>query len=326
MKFVLTARDLAVLEALGKYRYLRTGQISRLIFPENNTVQSARRRLKYLYHSGYIGRIQPMLAEPINSSELAYFLEAKGRELLDDDQLPQFSLKNHVKPAFLRHALEVSEFRLNLELALKAIPEIEMHRCVMDFELKSHTEQAVGRRKHRLFDEVHDPIGKRKITVHPDLLVVLRSVGKKQFQRLFFVEIDRGTEGLRVIADKLTGYHLYKRESIFKKFGEFQDFRVLFQTTSIKRATNIQKLASDFSDVLDVWVTEDQATSDRTVLLGSIWRTPQEGELSAILKGQLARSSLTARFSYRMGDRCGATCLSKLTAKQSGHSLMRQRE
>lgn len=287
VNFLMTERDLAIMEALGKCRYLRTGQISRLIFPESSTVQSARRRLKYLYHAGYVGRIQPMTDSALGHAEMAYYLEPAGAKLLDDDTLPLFSRKGMVKPLFLRHALEVSEFRLNLELAVKEMPEIDLHRVVMDFEMKSHTEQAIGRRRYRLFDEVLDPIGKRKLVVHPDLMFVLKAeIGQgRVFQRLFFVEIDRGTEGLRVIADKLTGYHLYKREGVFKKFGDFTDFRVLFQTNSQKRLENVRKLVANFEGALDVWATQDRELTDETVLKGAIWRKPSEDDPVPILRG-----------------------------------------
>ncbi|MEM7241239.1 MAG: replication-relaxation family protein [Pseudomonadota bacterium] len=286
VKFVMTERDTEILRALGEYRYLRTGQISRLIFPNNNTVQSARRRLKYLYHAGYIGRIQPMEDQPLGATELAYFLEKAGRELLDDDSLPNFSLKQHVKPLFLRHALQVSEFRLQWTQATEAEQNIYLHRVIMDSELKQHTEGLIGKKRYRLFDELHDPIGKRKLVVHPDLLLIMRAElpSGKESKRLFLVEIDRGTEGLRVIADKLTGYHLYRRERVFKKFGSFDNFRVLIQTTSEKRAQNIASIAKDFSEVLDVWVVENNRASAKSVLRKPIWINSKNSPKKKILK------------------------------------------
>jgi len=282
--FVITNRDLEILNALGRYRYLRTGQISKLVFPDNQSVQSARRRLKYLYHAGYVGRIQPLMQTGHGDGEMAYYLDKAGRALLDEDSLPNYSLKNEVKPLFLRHALDVSEFRLNLELAVQALPKIALHRVISDFELKSHTEKAIGKRKYRLFDEVVDPIGKRKITVHPDLMFIVTAEGNndQKFSRLYFVEVDRGTEGLRVISDKLTGYHLYKRENVFKKFGKFDDFRVLIQTNSAKRAANIQTHASAFEDVMDIWTTHDDVVSENSILLELIWVTSQKRSVSIV--------------------------------------------
>ena len=273
VNFVLTERDLEILAALGRYRYLRTSQIARLAFGANGTLQSARRRLKYLYHAGYVGRIQPMAEVTQAQSEMAYFLEKAGLALLDEDELPRFSRKQHVKPLFLRHALAVSEFRVNLELSARELPHIELHRVVMDHELKAHTDAAIGRRQYRLFEELTDPIGKRKLVVHPDMMFILRAEGKdgKQFQRLYFVEIDRGTEGLGVIADKLTGYHLYQREGVFKKFGVFDRFRLLIQTNSEKRARNILKLTEGHSSTMKVWIMDEQRNANCSLIASPIW-------------------------------------------------------
>lgn len=275
-----------ILDALGRYRYLRTNQISRLIFPVSKTVQSARRRLKYLYHAGYVGRIQPMTDSALGHAEMAYFLEPSGADLLDEETLPQFSRKGMVKPLFLRHGLDVSEFRLNLELGVQDLPDIELHRVVMDCELKAHTEKAVGRRRYRLFDEILDPIGKRKLIVHPDMMFILKAetAQGKIFQRLFFVEIDRGTEGLRVIADKLTGYNLYKREAVYKKFGDFDAFRVLLQTNSAKRAKNIAELADRFGVELDIWVCNERDFTSDNLLTAPIWARPTIEDKSSIVK------------------------------------------
>lgn len=283
--FVITDRDLEILAVIGRYRYLRTGQISKLIFPENKTLQSARRRLKYLFHHGYIGRIQPLVQQGSGDSEIAYFLEKSGRELLAADDLPRYSLKNSVKPVFLQHALAVSEFRMNLELGLQVFPKISLQRIVADFELKTHTENAIGKRRYRLFDELQDPISKRKIVVYPDILFIMKaeSASGKVFQRLFFVEIDRGTEGLNTIRDKLTGYYLYQREAVFKKFGEFADFRILIQTNSRKRADNISAIANDFREHLSVWVSEDEAVNAETIVSGLIWNDGSD-ERKSVLK------------------------------------------
>ena len=278
-------RDLGILEALARYRYLRTSQISRLLFPENRTIQSARRRLKYLFHAGLVGRIQPIMGVQDGPGEIAYYLDRKGRGLLNEDAFPAYSHKNHVKPGFLNHALDVSEFRLCLELAIQPLEDISLHRVVADYELKSHAEQAIGRRRYRLYDEVVDPVARRTLTVYPDLMFVLKADHgpEKVFQRLFFVEIDRGTEGLRVISDKLAGYHLYKSEKVYRKFGDFNDFRVLIQTNSAKRQQNIQMRTREFSDVVTVWTAMDSLVTSTSILKDKIWENP-DGEPAAILR------------------------------------------
>ncbi len=57
--FVLTERDIEMLKVINRYRYLRTGQIKRLVFPDNASLQSTRRRLRGLYHNGSMNRMVP---------------------------------------------------------------------------------------------------------------------------------------------------------------------------------------------------------------------------------------------------------------------------
>ena len=285
IQFQVTERDILILEALKRYRYLKTSQISRLIFPENKTIQSTRRRLKYLFHAGMIGRLQPFIQVGKSSGETAYYLEKKAWDFIEDGgSTPRYGKVKNVKPQFLEHALAVSEFRLNLESACKVNEVVELHRFVADFELKENFENLAGKHRYRLFDEVNDPISKQTHIVYPDALFILRGKGKKyqQFQRLFFVEIDRGTEGLRVVQDKLTGYHLYKREEIFKKYGQFDDFRVLFQVPSEKRLENIVDLTENFASELSIWSTLGNMASGSDLLGDPIWYNQNADRISIL--------------------------------------------
>ena len=282
-KFQVTERDLDILKALERYRYLRTGQIARLLFPGNTTLQSARRRLRYLCDAKYIGKIQPYVQIGKDNAETAYFLRSEGAalttspdEIQPDDAVepnrPKYAKTKHVRPIFLQHALDVSEFRLNLELAVHDVSNIELQRFVADFELKAKTDNANGKRRYRLFDEVLDPTSRRMLVVYPDAMFILRAlVQSKSYQYLYFVEIDRGTEGLSVIERKLAGYNLYQQERIFQKYGKFQKFRVLIQTNSQRRKTNIVKLANAFADHLDVWVSVDTDSTPDSILREAIW-------------------------------------------------------
>lgn len=157
--FKLVERDLEILRTLVRYKYLRTSQIKRLHFSENASIQSARRRLKYLFHHGYVGRIEALVKPGSGAAETAYFIKAKGIEFLDDE-FPNLVLpkkRDRVKPQYLNHALDVSEFQLVLEQALQDHPTAELHRFVADHELKDKASKAVGRQRYKLFDQVQHP-------------------------------------------------------------------------------------------------------------------------------------------------------------------------
>lgn len=285
--FVLTDRDIEILRAVNRYRYLRTGQIKRLVFPENTTEQSARRRLKYLFHNGYLGRVMPFVRVGEGSSETAYYVDKAGRDILQQagEEIAAYATGGQVKHQFLDHALDISEFRVHLEIALADHPTVEIHRFTADFEVKTHTANAIGKRRYKLFDEVAHPITKESYVVYPDALIVLKGKGSlEQYQRLYFVEIDRGTEGLNVIKDKVIGYSLYLKQNVFAKFGKFKTFVVLLQTNSTKRAENIRHFLTGVDGSELVWISEAGQVKQETIATSPIW---QDHELKrrAILKG-----------------------------------------
>ncbi len=287
-RFLVTERDIEIMQAINRYRYLRTGQIQRLVFPDNTSLQSTRRRLRFLFHDGYIARMVPFTRPGHGGEEVAYHLDKKGEQALRDLEVDVLrpSKTGQVRPTFLLHALELSDFRVNLELALQDRPELSLSRFVADFELKSHIQGRKRREHYRLFDEVQHPTSKRSYVVYPDGLIVLTARKNGHEKRaLFFLEIDRGTEGLRVIRDKFIGYRLYQEQGRFKKFGKFARFRLLLQTTSAKRAANMAAALHDYQGADMVLITTRDQVAESTVLSKPIWRDTA-GQAHALLKGQ----------------------------------------
>lgn len=278
--FRLTDRDFEILKAVNRYRYLRTGQVKRLFFSEAVSPQTARRRLKNLADSGfrYLGRIEPYVQIGKGNAENAWYLDRGGEELLRAYKVPlaSYSRKKSgkVKHHFLAHALDLSEFRVTLELALREYPFVELGRFIADFELKDHTEKAVGMAVFRLYKELRHPVDRsRTYVVHPDALIILRGKGEyHSFQRLYFLEIDRGTETLSVLRDKVVGYSLYLSEGVYRKFGKFDRFRVLFQVPSPTRAENLRKelTGTDGSDL--VLITDVAQVTEDALLTKPIWK------------------------------------------------------
>lgn len=286
LNFVLTDRDVEILQALNRCRYLRTNQIKRLVFSENKTLQSTRRRLKYLFHNKFVGRVMPFIQVGHGGAETAYYLDRLGIELLKEYEEPiySYSRKNQVRHQFLNHALDLSEFRINMEIALKDHPIVEIHRFTCDFELKEHTAKVTGRNIFKLYDQITHPVNRQNYVVYPDALIVLKGKGEyEQFRKMFFLEVDRGTEQLSIIRDKVIGYNLYHKNKIFNKFGKADSFTVLFQTSSEKRANNIRKYLTDQEGTELVWITNVQQVDEKSIVSAPIWQDYQL-ERKAILK------------------------------------------
>lgn len=288
ISFTLTHRDLEILQAVNRYRYLRSGQIKRLIFPENGTIQSAHRRLKFLFHNHYLGRIQPLIRPGQGSAETAYYLAKKGLELLEaeGEEVLYYGQSKDLGHHYLNHSLEVSEFRIHLELAGQNHSLLRIAKFINEFELKSHTQNSKGKEAFKLFKKLRHPITYKEYSVHPDGLFIFQGKGEhEKHQKLYYMEVDRGTETLGRIRDKLTGYQLYFQEKVFAQFGEFSGFTVLLQTDSSKRADNIRQELKGLSGTELVWVTDDKKVNEKTILHGPIW-LDHELKLRSIVKAR----------------------------------------
>ncbi len=287
MPFRITERDLEILRWLSRCRYLRTGQVHRLVFAENATDQSARRRLKLLYHGGFIGRIEPKTTIGHGSAEIAYCLEKSGAEVLAGmGETPRvYGKAGKVGPLFLEHALDVSEFRVMTELALRDHPAVALARFVADFEIKSEAKPGTGKERYALYSAMAEPLTGRTLEVYPDALVILRGTGEfAEHQELFMVEIDRGTEDLTRIQDKVRGYHQFAKERAFQKFGRFTDFLVLMQTSSRRRAGNMRDALQGLAGTERIWITSVDQVAPATVLASPIWRD-HENKARQVLRG-----------------------------------------
>lgn len=272
--FRLTNRDIEVLKTLDKYRYLRTSQIHRLHFPENGTMQSARRRLKYLYNHRYVGRVIPYVQLGQGTPETAYFLDRAGEKYLKDEEghTPRLWRRSkRVKHQFLQHALDLSEFRLLWELGVNQIDRLSMESFVADFEIKSKSSSNKGLDKYELYSKHYHPLNGKPYIVYPDAKIILKWKGDKQdYYKLYFVEIDRDTEGLERIRDKVIGYNLCHSQKTY--FNEkINSFRVLIQTNSEKRAKNIRAALTDMEGSSLVWVTDREKAASKNILSSSIW-------------------------------------------------------
>lgn len=277
---------MAIIKAVNQYRYMRTGQINRLLFPDNTSPQSCQKRLKVLYHNKYLDRVLPFLQAGVQGqeSDLAYRLDTMGEQFLEDMDIPLlFSRKkSRVKHNYLSHALDLSEFRVNLERALAQNDAISLRKFVPDFMLKEGQLGLTGLNRFRLYDEIKHPTTGQSLVFYPDALVVLEG-SKTRNQRLFFVEIDRGTEGLETIRGKIAAYHQYATQGRQSKFGPYSRFVVLFQTSSPRRAENMVRLVSQMQCEPTVLVTDHRQVIPESILKGEIWRT-SDGNTTSLLR------------------------------------------
>ena len=180
----LTPRDRLLCQVLFDHKVLTTEQVTDLCF-ENLT--TARHRLTTLYSLHVLDRFRPF--RPVGSDPYHYVLDALGIEVVAADrgiEVPRPGLHHSRALALadsqrLAHLLDINGLFCALASWAKGVEDAEL------------AEWWSERRCATEWGEV----------VRPDGFGVLR-----QSQRVveFFVEVDRGTETLARLADKLTGY------------------------------------------------------------------------------------------------------------------------
>jgi hypothetical protein len=251
--FTLQGRDIALLQDLARYRLLTTSQLflirngdmeNRLRFVSRLPLT---RRLKLLFHNGYVQRIPRPLAQ--GSQEPVYVLDKEGAKALtrkhtgnkaqtikapSPSQLP--------KALALEHLLLINQVRLSLEVGATLRTASTHNSPQITAELGEW--HGSDKAKFSLLSEPRSGEKQRKLTLIPDGLAVLRqrrttADNKLQTQRHFcFIEVDTGSESQRVLGDKCRLYVRYWQEGGFA--GDYHlppqvGFRVLFVLHSPKR-------------------------------------------------------------------------------------------
>lgn len=291
---VLQERDFQIFATLEKYRYLTTGQINRLFF-SGGSLKACQRRLGLLYHNAYLDRLYTQDSDGYSLSEPAYFLDKTGVEALafwsgrGAGEVRWYKKSGTVRPLFLNHSVAVSEFRLNVELALETISWVRLRIWWSEFDVEDNppVDPAVKKRdRFVLYEEVIDPRTGEALTVYPDGVFVLEAEVKgKTYRGLYFVEIDRGTESSRRIREKLQAYNLYieQRRQIRYEHNP-ASFKLLFQTTSDQRIQNlISELQPELGKHNFTLFANAEHVTPETVFKGKIWRD-STGQEDSILK------------------------------------------
>ena len=223
---VLTERDKAIILSVYENRFLRRDQIQRVYFADAS-VPACNMRLKKLYEHRFLDRLIRPVA--VGSNQIVYALHRRGASVVSVAlNIDRLSIKwkrdhNRVEFLFMEHTLEVAEFRVNLDLALREDSSVDW--------------LFYSRESKGLQTRVPDPTGKKKyLVVAPDAFFGLKTENGNSF---FFLEVDMGTETLKRFAEKVTAYKQYWKTSKYYQDYEFNHFRVLTIAESKQRLSNL---------------------------------------------------------------------------------------
>jgi hypothetical protein len=271
-RLLLQERDFAVLHDIARYRLLTTSQIEILRqadthhavrFPSRLTLT---RRLKLLFHHGYVGRIARPLAQ--GSLEPVYLLDGLGVKALQRHLFDQGRDETSIKPktalpksVALEHLLAVNQFRLSLEVACVAT-------LFGDESRRVELAQWRGGDAVKFAVSVAVP-GERTQTVRliPDGFFALRTRGQRLF---YFLEVDRGTESLPVLGAKCRAYYAYWQSGGFGRDFSLSAqvaFRVVFVLHSQRRLEAMGKVVRGLPNGQRMfWLTTDDEIVPHRVL------------------------------------------------------------
>jgi DNA-binding Lrp family transcriptional regulator len=282
----LTERDRDIIRLVHRHRFLRSYQIIALL---GGSPQQVSRRLKLLYHHGYLERPRAQLQyyDRGGSRNIAYGLGNKGGALLRLEHgfavhSDSWSEKNHViGRVYLEHALLVSDVMVAIELACRKRGDIHL---LHDDQLTLHTDRQPLRWRVTIQNGW-------KLGVIPDRVFALEYTDQNcQTQRVhFFLEADRGTMPVtrRTLSQtsfyrKLLAYEATWTQNLHRTRFGFHRFRVLTVTTSAARVNSLVNACSQLERGHGLFLF-----ADREILSGDIfssrWQTGRPGETGSLL-------------------------------------------
>lgn len=294
VSMILQDRDVEILRAVNRCRYLRCDHFHALVSDPNSGRQTIQRRLKKLFSNGYLGRFRPYVRLGDEPPFIAYYLGDLGAEQLRSlgEDVFVYGKKDEVSAPFFFHTLALAQFRVWLELSIRNQHTVGMKSFWSDFEVDPHMREFRGKRRYRVYEETGSYSGQKRSFIFPDATILLHSIDDPSLQMLLFVEIDRGTEPLHIIKNKLVRYEHYVRNCLVpirrnqsllgyrsEKHGALFRVRILFQAQSSKRVHSILKTVQQLekpSVLLDqdmVLGASVKSLSQETILTGKVWQS-----------------------------------------------------
>jgi len=281
----MNARTEQIIRAVYECCYLSTSDIWRIFYPQAR-IQASSRKVKRLTEHTYLERVY----NP-KKKEYLYRIGEMGIELIaalsgmEKGEIKKIVLlRDRETPLILLdHALQCADIQMQIKAALinHRLAQLKRYISWGDYALNED-----GKLVKILLQNVFHPTLKRYVAVLSDGCFIIE--GKDRFagyESLFFLEIDRSTEPLGKIAQKIYKYHLLLAQKKFLAYGNFKSFKVLFITTSSKRITSIRETLSGTEGMQMLLFSTFAEITARNFFDDTIWMTPG-GELKSIIKSE----------------------------------------
>jgi len=270
----LQERDLDIIKLVHDYRFIDSEQLELLIGCSHQVML---RRLKKLYHHGYLDRpiSQVIFSNPLfGQRKMVYGPGDKGTDMLVERLGTEkgnivYNQKKSVSERYIQHTLLISHFRACLTLALRDKP----------IKLLFWVRENVNKLKDHVYEDVSGR--KRKLPIVPDGYFGIEDAGGKMY---FFLEADRSTMSVTRFMNKMRAYWLWWRQGGAKRRFGIDNFRVLTLTISKQRRDNLVK-ATQQTDKTGAgsymfWfaASDDIMLESPDTVLQNVWRTAKAGD------------------------------------------------
>jgi hypothetical protein len=260
--FRVTDRDVELLKAACKHRYLTVDQIAWL-FPDSSK-RGLENRLRFLYHNKYLNRV--ILHESVSHKLIYTMTEKAARLIADRDQISRQEISwqrhlNQISMSHIMHLLEVNSAVISLESAFSLAKE---ERKINDYRVLLGVPET-----YKLTVTLIDQNGSRyNSSVVPDAVVVILFPNKEI--GMFFIEVDRATMTVARWQSKTVVYREYSRSPELQKRFKTNWFIVLTITTSEKRVMSLAQSSVAVGGIRAFWYTSaDRIRPDS--ILSPIW-------------------------------------------------------
>lgn len=241
----ITARDLALLGNVARFRLISTAQLAAL---DGGSAQNVSRALLALWENGYVERPEAQIASRLlyeGSRPTIYGLTRKGAGLLRDHG---FNVRRRLLDGidkergagwrFIEHTASVTEFMVRLELAARGRDDLRILERgeILEDAPKSNRDRLV-----RVEASIRLRGALRRNAVVPDGLFGLRAKGHGA--NYFMLEVDRGEMPVEryanarrtYFAKKMLTYYEANRQRRHVHDLGIENFRVLTVTTTQER-------------------------------------------------------------------------------------------
>lgn len=277
-RMILTQRDEEIIGVAYAYRFVTSSQINTRVFLKGEPPKETRcnKRLRLLYHHGFLDRILPKVARGEGAKPIIYCLDERGAQLLAEELEGEVDWRpkdREVGKMFLDHTLKINDVRIAVTLAAEKA----------GFQLRKWTdEKTLKSQEMKDYVTISTPGGrKRKVAVIPDGYFIL-NIGEKKAH--FFIEVDLATLSNTRWKTKIQAYLAYIRQGLYQKRYRTRSLRILTVTTGERRLQNLKTTTEAAEGQRMFWFTTfDQATSDK-ILTEPIWQVATSEGLHSLIR------------------------------------------